>query len=39
MAGRCGTAPLGAGAPVRGQAGGGSVVVVVVVGFTFAAAT
>src|ERR1700722_17738022 len=37
MAGRCGTAPPGAGSPVRGQAAGGAVVVVVV-GFTLAAA-
>jgi hypothetical protein len=30
MAGRCGTAPVGAGTPVSGQAGAGAVVVVVV---------
>src|ERR1700735_497627 len=34
MAGRCGTAPPGAGCPVRGHAGGGAVDVVVV-GLTF----
>src|SRR3984957_19824636 len=34
MAGRCGTAPPGAGCPVRGQAGGGAGGVVVV-GLTF----
>jgi hypothetical protein len=37
MAGRCGTVPLGAGSPVRGQVGWGAVVVVVV-GFAFTAA-
>src|ERR1700733_11554800 len=36
MAGRCGTLPLGAGSPVRGQAGPGAVDVVVV---AFALAT
>src|ERR1700677_4339144 len=37
MAGRCGTVPPGAGSPVKGQVGGGAVVVVVV-GFAFTAA-